>query len=123
MGTQPTPAGLPLHQRIFYAGVTSLCTGLLAAALIFAFSAVDSSVDPAAEIAGGRSYEFQIERIGGKATVYVVRFSQWLGSLWHGRQLAYTVAALSVVIALACFWAAGLVAARPTEDEENDSDG
>jgi peptidoglycan/LPS O-acetylase OafA/YrhL len=116
---QSDPSGRPLHRRVFYAGVAILCAGLIAAVLIYV-STGDAGTDSAAEIASGRSYEFQIERIGGKATVYVVRFNQWLGGLWHGRQLAYTVAVLSVVIALACFWVAGQIAARSKVDEDQD---
>ena len=89
--------------RFCYAGIAVLCAGLATAGLIYAFAA-----EPAAEpeFANPRAYENQIERIGGKATLYAVRFNEWFSSLWHGKALAFTVALLSVAIALACFWAA-----------------
>ena len=115
--TPHAPAqSLPLHERIFNAGIVILIAGLIAAALIYAFSAEDTGPSAAARIASSRGYEFQIERIGGKAAVYAARFNQWLGSLWQGRQLAYTVGVLSIVIALGCFWGASLVSARSPND-------
>jgi hypothetical protein len=104
----PTPPanedGLPLHERIFYAGVLILVAGLTGAALIFWFTADSALKKTEIEFANPRAYEFQIERLGGKATVYVVRFNEWFTGLWQGRPLAYTVAVLTLVIALICFW-------------------
>jgi hypothetical protein len=100
-----------------------LFAGLIGAALIYVFSAEDPTGGLVTEIGDRRANEFQIERIGGKATVYVVRFNQWLGSLWQGRQLASTVGVLSIVIALACFWVAGLVSARLPNDQDEDRNG
>ncbi len=95
-----------MHERIFYSGVAILVVGLVSAALIYVFSE-DAGNRTAIEFANPRAYEFQIERIGGMAAVYAVRSNEWFISLWQGRQLAYTVAVLSIVIALACFWVAG----------------
>ncbi len=85
------------------AGVAVLCAGFAAAALIYVL-ADEPAADP--EFANPRAYENQIERIGGKATLYAVRFNEWFASLWHGRTLAYTVAVLSLAISLVCFWIA-----------------
>ena len=86
--------------RISYYGVAILLAGLVAAALIYILAADDRGSDPAAGIESGRVYEYNIERIGGKAAVYAARFNRWLAGLWHGRPLAYTVAVLAVAIAL-----------------------
>src|SRR5271157_621855 len=110
----------PLHVRIFYAGVTVLLAGFASATLIYIFAAEDGGADPAGAIASGRTYEYNIERIGGMAAVYAARFNRWLAGLWHGKPLASTVAALAVAIALACFWAARIVFVRlPTEPDED----
>ena len=95
--------GLPLHERIFYAGVVILVAGLIGAALIYWLTADSAVKKTEIEYANPRAYEFQIERLGGKATVYVVRFNEWFTGLWQGRQLAFTVAVLALVIALICF--------------------
>src|SRR5271169_717942 len=93
----------PLHARICYGGVAVLLVGLVSAALIYIFAADDAGADPVGEIASGRVYEYNIERIGGMSAVYAARFNRWLASLWQGRPLAYTVAVLAVAIALVCF--------------------
>lgn len=96
--------GLPLHEGIFYAGVLVLVAGLAGAALIYWFTADSAVKKTEIEFVNPRTFEFQIERLGGKATVYVVRFNEWFTGLWQGRQLAFTVAVLALVIALICFW-------------------
>ena len=108
-----------MHRRIFYAGMAVLIAGLVAAALIYAFAAENTGVDPAADIISNRAYERRIELFGGKAAVYMVRFNRWLESLWQGTQLAYTVGVLSIAIALGCFWVARLVA-EPTQDTHDE---
>jgi hypothetical protein len=108
---------LPPHKRIFRAGVVILVAGLLSAALIYVFAA---DTEATVELGDRRVNEFQIERIGGKATVYVVRFNEWLGSLWHGRQLAVTLGIISIVIALVCFWIADRAAAGLLGDQDDD---
>ena len=95
---------VPLHERIFYAGVLILVAGLTGATLIYWFTADSAVKKTEIEFVNPRAYEFQIERLGGKATVYVVRFNEWFTGLWQGRQLALTVALLALVIALICFW-------------------
>ena len=94
----------PLHVRFYLAGAFTLIAGLIGAALIY-MTAADDMI---AEIAGDKRYEFQLERIGGKAAVFAVEFDQWFGSLWHGKQLAYTVAFLSIGVAIVCFLLARL---------------
>jgi uncharacterized membrane protein (DUF485 family) len=117
--TPQTPGkGPPLHKRIFYLGVAVLVAGLIGAALIYVSSANTRSDDLTAQIADQRAYEYQIERFGGMATVYLVRFNEWLSSLWHGRQLAVTVGVLAIMIALVCFWVAGLLSASLPEGRD-----
>jgi hypothetical protein len=105
-------ASRPLHLRVYRTGVAILVVGLVSAALIYLLAPEDPNADAAREIASGRAYEYNIERIGGTAAVYTVRFNQWLGSLWHGKQLAATVAVLALVVALLCFLLARMIAVR-----------
>ncbi|HEY5365832.1 MAG TPA: hypothetical protein VIL19_05110 [Casimicrobiaceae bacterium] len=121
-----TPAGNSSRLRVGFQhlAVTALVIGLVAAALIYAF-VDDTGPDAAAEIASGRVYEYNIERIGGKSAVYAARFNQWLGGLWHGRTLAYTVAAIAIVVAAICLVAAHLATpnAAGTRVDESEVDG
>lgn len=41
----------------------------------------------------------EMEVYGGSANVLASEFRQWFAGLWHGRQLAFTVAGLSVLTA------------------------
>ncbi len=102
----PTEQPRPLHAVTYYWGVVTLLVGLLAAALIYFFAAEDKEMDLVGEIASGRMYEHNLELMGGKFAVYADRFNRWFAGLWHGRPLAYTVAVLSVAIALLFFWLA-----------------
>ena len=116
LGTQPPNGGpLPLHERIYYSGVAILIVGLIGAALIYVFAA-DTAKSVEIRFTNPRAYEFQIERLGGKATVYALRINEWLGRLWHGRQLAFTVAVPSIAIALICFWVANRLSATTPSD-------
>ena len=47
--------------------------------------------------------------MGGKGTLLVARFDDWLGTLWHGRRLALTLGVAALLAALACRFVAGLV--------------
>lgn len=110
----------PLHVRVNTYGLVVLLVGLASAALIFIFAA-DEGPDATAALESGRSYEYNLERIGGMAAVYAARFNRWLSGLWHGRPLAYTVAVLSVVIALVFFWVARMVFVRSPRGSDSGS--
>jgi hypothetical protein len=101
----PAPNPLRWRVRFLYLGAAALATGFVAAALIYAFADA-AGPDAAAQIAGSRVYEYDVERIGGKSAVYAVRFNQWLASLWHGTTLACTVAVIAIAAAAICLLAA-----------------
>ena len=111
---------MPLHKRIYYSGVVALVAGLIGAALIYMFSVEVPATDPATQMASRRAYERSIELFGGKAMIPMVRFNQWLGTLWHGERLAFTMGVLSIVVALACFWVAGRVLENMPGDQDED---
>jgi hypothetical protein len=48
-----------------------------------------------------KRYLHDLEVYGGKANVIAAEFRDWFDSLWHGKPLAFTVAALSVIAAFA----------------------
>lgn len=48
-----------------------------------------------------KRYLHDLEVYGGKANVLAAEFRDWFDSLWHGKPLAFTVAALSVIAAFA----------------------
>jgi hypothetical protein len=123
---QPAPkTPLPAHLRFHYSGAAILVAGLVSAVLIYILTPAPSEVQLADEMMR-RQYEFQLERMGGKALVLTAQFSQWFGSLWQGQNLAYSVAALSALTALVCFWIGSrLPVNEPGEHagEPGDADG
>jgi len=48
-----------------------------------------------------KQYLREMELYGGKANVLVSEFRQWFEGFWRGRSLAFTVAFISVLLALA----------------------
>jgi hypothetical protein len=47
-----------------------------------------------------KKYIHDLELYGGKANVLAARFNDWFFGLWYGRNLAYTTAAITVLIVL-----------------------
>lgn len=62
--------------------------------------------------------ERQLEVIGGKFAVEAARLTRWFDGLWVGRDLATTLAVLSVAGALILFWLARIAAIEPVDDED-----
>ncbi|MGA7990774.1 MAG: hypothetical protein WCC53_05015 [Thermoanaerobaculia bacterium] len=77
-----------------------LVAGLGSAAVIYV---VNSGPRSAAdfELEHSRMYQHDLEVYGGRANVLADDFRSWFAGLWHGRNLAFTVAALTVLAALA----------------------
>ena len=64
-----------------------------------------------------KKYLRDLEFYGGKGNVVATEFREWLASLWHGKRLAYTVAAITVAAAGALMFLATHV---PTDAEPDD---
>ncbi|HUL59143.1 MAG TPA: hypothetical protein VLU43_07710 [Anaeromyxobacteraceae bacterium] len=62
-----------------------------------------------------KSYQRQMEVIGGKAAVVANELNEWLASLWRGQRLAYTIAAITTIVALAYHWWTSSPAPRRVE--------
>jgi len=88
------------HLRL--TGVAIILIGLMVAAWLAFTAPNDDSAQAIAAATNQRLYEFNLERIGGKAAVYAARFNEFLDSLWHGRRLGGTVAVLSTLLGWLC---------------------
>ena len=108
---------------MYYSGLVVLFIGLLGAELIY-FSSTDDN--ETAELAGqltrGKAYEHNVQVIGGNFSLYPARLGEWFSGLWQGRQLAYTVAVISVAIAAACFVIAFLASKASRAEAERSRD-
>lgn len=113
----------PFHLRFNIAGFLILVVGMVIAISIYVMAVDDSGTALSNEVGDTKRYGYELERIGGKAAVLAVKFNQWFESLWHGRQLASTVALLSIVVALGCFLIAHVLADDlPRADKDDSSD-
>jgi len=84
--------------------------------LIHLFMARPKASDVLITPANQRSYEFAMERIGGKSVIFAARFNDWLDSLWQADRLPYTVLVLGMLMAGVCFGLAHLLSI-PLDDE------
>jgi hypothetical protein len=99
-----------------------LLVGFAAAAAIYAVNARPGR--EVYELEKTRLYRHDLEVYGGRANVLADDFRDWFAGLWHGRNLAFTVAALTVVTALAYrFVATAPSAATEGQNDVSASDG
>ena len=76
-----------------------LAVGFAAAAVIyFVNGAPDAS---GFELEESKKYLREMEVFGGKANLLASQLRHWFDGLWHGRTLAFTIAVISVLLALA----------------------
>jgi hypothetical protein len=66
-----------------------------------------------------KGYQGQMELLGGKANVLGNDIQGWFLGLWHGRNLAYTLAVITIVLALACFYVAFALPDLPAFGDED----
>ena len=99
-----------IHSRFDLAGTLILVVGIVIAVLIYLTAADDSSTVLDQELVNAKRYQYEVERFGGKAAVLMVELNHWFDSLWQGKRLAATIAALSIAVALGCFLIAHVLA-------------
>ena len=102
--------------RLYLIGAVILLAGLSWAVYLYETATEDESNVVGYEIVDGHKYPirpedskrylYELQRIGGKSAVVADEINRWFESLWQGKRFGYTVALLSVGIALAFFWAA-----------------
>jgi len=112
----------PLHLRLYQLGALILAIGLIAAAIVY-FRAVDyADAGYILGLSGDKRYTMELQRIGGQAAVAAVQFDQWFDSLWHGKQLAFTLAFLTIAAAALCFLLGDRLSAGVSDQTAEPSD-
>jgi hypothetical protein len=61
-----------------------------------------------------KKYLRELELYGGKINILAVEFRQWLERLWRGKNLAYTIAFLTIILS-SLLWFLGSHSASPLE--------
>jgi hypothetical protein len=82
-----------------------LIAGLLAALVIYKTAAPPPD-DPLGNPEDNKQSLRELEMYGGQANVFAYEIRHWLGSLWQGPRLAFTVAVLAAIVAAGCRLAA-----------------
>jgi hypothetical protein len=107
-----------LRRRLRRIAAAVAVAGLVAAAVIFfvAGPAVENPLgyDPM----DTKTYLHDLEMYGGKANVLAAEFREWFVGLWQGRDLAFTVGAITLFLVLVIRWIAARLPSRPVDDTE-----
>lgn len=108
----PFPKPRPRHSRLKRLTAAILALGFGSAVVIYfvAGPEPESPYDPMQS----KMFLHDLELYGGKANVLAAEFREWFVGLWQGRNLAFTVAALTVLFVLALRFFASL---PPEEDD------
>ena len=65
-----------------------------------------------------KTYLHDLELYGGKANVLAAEFREWFVGLWQGRNLAFTVAVITVLMVLALRFIASLPPSEALDNTE-----
>jgi hypothetical protein len=111
---------LHIHQRLYLIAAAILLAGALSGAAIVALTPpdpdmsflTDGTADFGVPKAYSRRYQYDVGRIGGQGAVLAAQLDDWFGALWQGKQLGYTVAELTAIIALVFFCFGRLLSVR-----------
>jgi hypothetical protein len=69
-----------------------------------------------------KKYLRDLELYGGKTNVLLDQFRRWLVGLWHRKSLAFTVAGITIFIALGVFYAANHLLSSSESDLDSKND-
>lgn len=102
-----------LQLSLYLIAAAVLLMGLLSAGLIYRTAAEQENRAAGYRFIGGNAYEVapddskaylrDMQLYGGTSGILIANFNRWLGSLWHGKRLAYVLAIFSVGTAYICF--------------------
>jgi hypothetical protein len=105
---------MSLHRRLYFCAGACFVAGVLVGAAVFVLAASYDSSGTNVVVIGGqsyatdpadsKSYDGQLERMGGRSLVFADQFNRWFGSLWHGENLGLTIAVLASALALILLW-------------------
>ncbi len=82
-----------------------LSAGFISATTIY-LTATESYENSLAEFESSRKYAYELERIGGKAALVANCINNWFAGLWHGQTLSYTIAAVTIILAVVYYFIA-----------------
>jgi hypothetical protein len=102
---------------------TILVLGLGSAILIYFFAEAAPTNPLGYEPAESKMFVHDMLLYGGKANLLGSEFADWLGGLWHGKRLAFTVACITLLLAGAFLYFGAPLPPEPDSSDENKQDG
>ena len=84
--------------------VIILLVGLGSSVLIYLTADFASDSGLVNDFENSKKYMHDLELYGGKANVLASELTNWVVGLWHGKSLAFTVACITIVIALGFYF-------------------
>src|SRR5450759_4981144 len=94
--------GLLTAQERIRAGTRAILVLGFAAAVVIYLTAQPPPENPLGyDPLDTKKYLHDLEVYGGKANVIAAQFRDWFDALWHGKQLAFTIAVITVIAASA----------------------
>ncbi|HEY3401501.1 MAG TPA: hypothetical protein VGK03_12815 [Geothrix sp.] len=116
-----SPAIRTARIRLVTAGI--LAAGLGSTAVLYAIAAPKALNPLGYEPEDTKRYLRDLELYGGKANILATEFRRWFDGLWHGRPLAFTVATLTILLALGFWFVSTHLAADPGPPLGEDGEG
>jgi hypothetical protein len=109
---------LSRQQRLRIGTLAILAVGFAAAIVIYLTAQPPPENPLGYDPLDTKKYLHDLEVYGGKANVIAAEFRDWFDSLWHGKQLAFTVAVITLIaVGVFRFFAKRLPLAAPAEAE------
>jgi hypothetical protein len=102
--------------RAHLATVVMVIIGWSIAAVVY-FRAAPEAEDPLRQFHESKKYQADVERFGGKATVFANDLTDWIASLFRGQTLALTIAVITIIVAFGYLLRASRSASKTTPDE------
>jgi hypothetical protein len=100
-----------------------LAAGFVAAVAVYVVASARPE-DPLNDQLTSKKYLHDLEVYGGKANVLAAEFRDWFAGMWYGKNLAFTIAVLTVLAALVYrFFATPLPPLEDLDDVERPRPG
>lgn len=88
------------RSRVNFVTAAILSVGLVSSVMIYLTAGEPVENPLGDQIDTSKAYQRSMEMLGGKANLLGQQFNDWFHSLWHGKPLAFTIAVLTIVVAL-----------------------
>jgi hypothetical protein len=107
---------LTLQTRIKLLASFILLAGVASSIFIYQNA---QNIPPGYDLAVSRKYFSSLELNGGMINVLLTDLTDWFCGLWQGKDLAFTIAYLTVIVSAGLFFIAKLYSLNPTAVDDH----